>query len=119
MGVRRTNSNVGNSALDNVTLQLLAVDPTTSAVLNTYQETVALSLGQSITRTTVFNASGLSSGPTLLVLLGSTQGVTQTLATGGVTITGGAVNRLYLPLVTNGPSTAPNNLYLPLIRREP
>lgn len=79
-------ANIGNTSLTSVTLLLMPVIPTTTQVLSSYQEVASFALGQMLTRTTVFNSSNFGGGNRLFVLLGISDGVTQTLASGGVVI---------------------------------
>jgi hypothetical protein len=104
--------NVGNTALDNVRLQVLAVDPGDGRTLNASEETVALGLSQTIMRTSIVTTTNFYSGTVLLVLLESSQGITRTLASSGVTVQG-PDRPTTTPTITPTPAGTPTQTTTP------
>ena len=90
-------TNFGSGALSGVTFSLIAVDPVSGTVRSSYSEVSGIGQSQTINRISTL-ASPNTHGPILLVLLGNTQGVTETLATGGI-IAGGNQWQTFVPMV--------------------
>lgn len=83
-----TIQNIGNEIdLPLIQVEVLVVDPDTEAPVRTITAETALNGREVFSQVIPFNSVGLAPKPYLLVLRGTTAGVTQALASGGLTIT--------------------------------
>ncbi len=83
-----TVQNIGNTIdLPLIQVEVLVVDPDTQAPVRTITAQTALNGREVFTQTMPFDSTGLPPKPYLVVLQGTTAGVTQSLASGGLTIT--------------------------------
>jgi len=83
-----TIQNIGNTIdLPLIAVEVLVVDPDTEVPVRTITGQTALNGREIFTQAIAFDSTGLAPKPYLVVLRGTTAGVTQALASGGLTIT--------------------------------
>lgn len=83
-----TIQNIGNTIdLPLIQVEVLVVDPDTETPVRTITAETALNGREIFTQAIPFDSTGLAPKPYLVVLRGTTAGVTQALASGGLTIT--------------------------------